>query len=204
MLYEIISPDAFLRPFIDDYATLSAIYAVVRNAYAKKVYVDKAFQQKTNELVQQHIATSSLNDPWNMPCSTMRHSRRSRNDAKAMRRRSSTSSKHREDGGGEQRRSVPDRAGRARQGGPGELRGPADGNRRSAGRAAQRNREERAAQEGTGREGARCHDLLRPVQAHRRRISRTLRSPAARWPRRSPSIRTGGAARLSCANCASR
>ena len=35
MLYEIISPDAFLRPFIDDYATLSSIYAVVRNAYAK-------------------------------------------------------------------------------------------------------------------------------------------------------------------------
>jgi type I restriction enzyme, R subunit len=32
MLYEIISPDAFLRPFIDDYTTLSAVYAVVRNA----------------------------------------------------------------------------------------------------------------------------------------------------------------------------
>jgi type I restriction enzyme R subunit len=55
MLYEIISPDAFLRPFIDDYTTLSSIYAVVRNAYAKKVYVDKAFQKKTNELVQQHV-----------------------------------------------------------------------------------------------------------------------------------------------------
>src|SRR5215471_18251395 len=50
MLYEIISPDAFLRPFMDDYATLSAIYAVVRRAYAKTVYVDKAFQRKTNEL----------------------------------------------------------------------------------------------------------------------------------------------------------
>jgi type I restriction enzyme R subunit len=55
MLYEIISPDAFLRPFIETYATLSAIYAVVRNAYAKKVYVDRAFLQKTNELVQKHI-----------------------------------------------------------------------------------------------------------------------------------------------------
>ena len=60
MLYEIISPDAFLRPFIDDYATLSAIYAVVRNAYSKKVYVDKAFQKKTNELVQEHIGTGKL------------------------------------------------------------------------------------------------------------------------------------------------
>ncbi len=60
MLYEIISPDAFLRPFIDDYSTLSAIYDVVRRAYAKKIYVDKAFQKKTNQLVQQHVGTESI------------------------------------------------------------------------------------------------------------------------------------------------
>src|SRR5947199_5468996 len=30
MLYEIISPDAFLRPFIGDYTTLSSVYAVVQ------------------------------------------------------------------------------------------------------------------------------------------------------------------------------
>ena len=58
MLYEIISPDAFLRPFLDAYKTLSSIYAVVRNAYAKKVYVDRAFQKKTNELVQSHVGVS--------------------------------------------------------------------------------------------------------------------------------------------------
>jgi hypothetical protein len=46
MLYEIISPDAFLRPFIDDYGTLSAIYAVVRKAYTKTVYVDRDFQRR--------------------------------------------------------------------------------------------------------------------------------------------------------------
>jgi type I restriction enzyme R subunit len=60
MLYEIISPDAFLRPFLDNYATLSSIYAVVRRAYAKTVYVDKAFQRKTNELVQKHIDTTVM------------------------------------------------------------------------------------------------------------------------------------------------
>lgn len=54
-LYEIISPDAFLSPFLDDYATISSIYAIVRNAYAKRVYVDRAFQKKTNQLVQGHI-----------------------------------------------------------------------------------------------------------------------------------------------------
>lgn len=62
MLYEIISPDAFLRPYIDTYATLSAIYAVVRNAFTKTVYIDKAFQKKTNELVQQHIGVTTLEE----------------------------------------------------------------------------------------------------------------------------------------------
>jgi type I restriction enzyme R subunit len=57
MLYEIISPDAFLRPFIDDYGTLSGIYAVVRKAYARQVMVDREFQRKTNALVQKHVGT---------------------------------------------------------------------------------------------------------------------------------------------------
>jgi type I restriction enzyme R subunit len=60
MLYEIISPDAFLRPYLDNYATLSGIYAVVRKAYAKMVYVDRDFQKKTNELVQQHIDATRI------------------------------------------------------------------------------------------------------------------------------------------------
>ena len=67
MLYEIISPDAFLRPFIADYATLSAIYDVVRKAYAKRVYVDRAFQRKTNELVQQHVGNRRPR-PGSGPC----------------------------------------------------------------------------------------------------------------------------------------
>jgi type I restriction enzyme R subunit len=56
MLYEIISPDKFLRPYIDNYTTLSSIYQVVRNAYAKRVLVDREFQRKTNELVQSKVA----------------------------------------------------------------------------------------------------------------------------------------------------
>lgn len=57
MLYEIISPDAFLRPFIADYGTLSAIYHVVRKAYTKTVYVDRDFQKKTNQLVQEQVGS---------------------------------------------------------------------------------------------------------------------------------------------------
>ena len=57
MFYEIISPDAFLRPFIADYGTLSAIYHVVRKAYTKTVMVDREFQAKTNHLVQQQVGS---------------------------------------------------------------------------------------------------------------------------------------------------
>jgi len=56
MLYEIISPDAFLRPFMDDYLTLTAIYDIVRKAYTKRVMVDRDFQRKTNALVQEHVS----------------------------------------------------------------------------------------------------------------------------------------------------
>jgi type I restriction enzyme R subunit len=56
MLYEIISPDKFLRPYIEPYTTLSAIYQVVRNAYAKRIQVDREFQRKTNDLVQSKVA----------------------------------------------------------------------------------------------------------------------------------------------------
>lgn len=60
MLYEIISPDAFLRPYMEDYTTLSSIYEVIRQAYNKRVYVDKALQRKTDELVQKHIGTTAI------------------------------------------------------------------------------------------------------------------------------------------------
>ena len=51
MLYEIISPDAFLRPFIEDYGTLSAIYHVVRKAYTKTVMVEP--KPSTKNFIQQ-------------------------------------------------------------------------------------------------------------------------------------------------------
>ena len=62
MLYEIISPDKFLRPYIDDYATLSAIYKVVRNAYARRIQVDREFQRKTNNLIQEKIGIAKLEE----------------------------------------------------------------------------------------------------------------------------------------------
>jgi type I restriction enzyme, R subunit len=60
MLYEILSPDAFLRPYIERYMTLSSMYQVVSNAYAKQVHIDREFQKKTAELVQEHIQSSPV------------------------------------------------------------------------------------------------------------------------------------------------
>lgn len=60
MLYEIISPDAFLRPYVDKYATLSSMYQIVRSAYTKHVSIDREFQKKTAELVQEHIQSSPI------------------------------------------------------------------------------------------------------------------------------------------------
>ena len=66
MLYEIISPDAFLRPFIDPFATLADIYRVVRKAYTKTVYADRDFQRKTDHLVQERIGTYGIGEPGDL------------------------------------------------------------------------------------------------------------------------------------------
>ena len=57
MLYEIISPDAFLRPFMEPYGTLAAIFQVVRKAYAKRVQVDREFQRKTEMMIREQVGS---------------------------------------------------------------------------------------------------------------------------------------------------
>jgi len=52
MLYEIISPDVFLRPHIENYGKLSMLYEVVTNAFSKKVALIRDLMKKTEELVR--------------------------------------------------------------------------------------------------------------------------------------------------------
>jgi len=59
-LYEILSPDLFLRPFLDDYQGLVRMYLLVRAAYEPGVPVDKSFLRKTASLVQQQTWTSAI------------------------------------------------------------------------------------------------------------------------------------------------
>lgn len=58
--YTILSPDAFLSPFIDDYQSLVLLYGLIRNAYADRPYVDKELTTKTRELLQQHTESDQF------------------------------------------------------------------------------------------------------------------------------------------------
>lgn len=53
-LYEILSPDAFLRPFIEEYNRLADLYALLRSAYGHQSLTKRELARKTAQLVQKH------------------------------------------------------------------------------------------------------------------------------------------------------
>jgi type I restriction enzyme R subunit len=59
-VYEILSPDAFLRPYIDDYETLSRIYKILRENYERGISIDKEFTKKTAKLVQEYTKSGKI------------------------------------------------------------------------------------------------------------------------------------------------
>jgi len=61
-LYEVLSPDEFLRPYLDDYDTLSRIVRLLREAYEPGVSVDRDFQRKTEALVRRHTQSGAIQD----------------------------------------------------------------------------------------------------------------------------------------------
>jgi type I restriction enzyme R subunit len=62
-LYDILSPDAFLRPYIQDYQALSMLYALLRNAYAAQVYIDKELTAKTRTLLRENTTAADIEIP---------------------------------------------------------------------------------------------------------------------------------------------
>ncbi|MGI8468835.1 MAG: type I restriction endonuclease subunit R [Pyrinomonadaceae bacterium] len=62
-LYEIISPDAFLRAFLEDYQKLAELYGLVRKAYSLPIYKDVDFTQKTKELIRWNTTNENLELP---------------------------------------------------------------------------------------------------------------------------------------------
>jgi len=59
-IYEILSPDAFLRPYIDDYETLTRIFKILREAFEPGIAIDKEFARKTARLVQKHTKSGTI------------------------------------------------------------------------------------------------------------------------------------------------
>lgn len=59
-IYDVLSPDAFLRPYIEDVETLARMYSMLKEAYEPGIAVDRDFSKKTAELVQKHTATGKI------------------------------------------------------------------------------------------------------------------------------------------------
>ncbi len=53
-IYDILSPDAFLRMHLDSFDTLSRMYTILREAYEPGILIDRAISRKVSELVQEH------------------------------------------------------------------------------------------------------------------------------------------------------
>jgi type I restriction enzyme R subunit len=62
-LYEILSPDPFLRPYLDEYGRLSAIYRLLRTSFEPHIDVTRSFLRKTTELVRDRTHSGEILDP---------------------------------------------------------------------------------------------------------------------------------------------
>jgi type I restriction enzyme R subunit len=59
-LYEILTPAAKLRRYVDDYNKLADIYLMLRNAYGKKTTFIGEIAHKTEKLVREHAGSAGL------------------------------------------------------------------------------------------------------------------------------------------------
>lgn len=62
-LYEILSPDPFLRPFLKDFEGFAGTYRLLRSAYEPNVPVDKSLMRKTARLVEESTGTTLVREP---------------------------------------------------------------------------------------------------------------------------------------------
>jgi type I restriction enzyme R subunit len=59
-IYDIISPDAFLYPYIEKMEILARIQRIIKEAYEPGVPIDRDFSRKTARLVQKHTKTDKI------------------------------------------------------------------------------------------------------------------------------------------------
>jgi len=61
-LYEIISPDAFMRDFLGDFNRVADLYALLRSAYDGGGFLDRELARKTAKLVQEHTQAGLISE----------------------------------------------------------------------------------------------------------------------------------------------
>lgn len=59
-IYNIISPDAFLRPYLEDMENLTRVYRIVKEAYDPSLDIDKEFTKKVEDLVKNSVRQSDI------------------------------------------------------------------------------------------------------------------------------------------------
>ena len=62
-IYEILSPDPFLRPFMEEYKAIVRLYSTIRAAYNTNPYIDLELTAKTKELVRHNVKIGELEMP---------------------------------------------------------------------------------------------------------------------------------------------
>jgi len=62
-LYEILSPDLFLRPFLEDYRGVVGIYHLLRSTYEARPLVTVDLMRKTAHLVQEQTRLETVREP---------------------------------------------------------------------------------------------------------------------------------------------
>ncbi len=62
-MYEVISPDAFLREHMDDYLRLARLYELIRTWFSMRPMVDGELLRKTRALVQKYVTADDPSGP---------------------------------------------------------------------------------------------------------------------------------------------
>jgi type I restriction enzyme R subunit len=61
-LYEILSPDPFLRDYLDDFQRLADLYALLRSSFENIRITDRELARKTAKLVQEHTQAGLIHE----------------------------------------------------------------------------------------------------------------------------------------------
>ncbi|HSR51612.1 MAG TPA: type I restriction endonuclease subunit R, partial [Acidobacteriota bacterium] len=60
--YEVLSPDAFLRPFLEDYRALGTMYRILKENFEPGIRLERELLKKTGQLVREHTQSGKIRE----------------------------------------------------------------------------------------------------------------------------------------------